>query len=208
MQINLIPEKLRPKIANPLPYIIVGTLCAVALVAMVYGVFWAEEVEDRCSKHSRELNELKKQLRGKDEVVERVQQLQAEIEEAEGQLGSLSDVIVGRIVWSRIMLELAEAAPPNLALKEISHSGTDATCKVLGTSSSPGAGPDVARLASNLRTSKYLGKVFRSVKIDSCSSTLAEGGGTAFALTMSLKKEFEPIAMVTNSEEGPDGTAE
>jgi len=206
MKVNLIPEKLRPKTANPLPYLIVGTLCAVSIPVMAYGVLWAGEAKERCSKHSREVNEFQKQLKGKDEVEAQVRQLQEQIEEAEGQLSSLSDVIAGRIVWSRVMLELATAIPPNLALKEISYSGTGATCELAGTSASLSAGPDVARFATDLRMSKYTGRVFRAVKIESCSSGTA--GKTAFSLSMALREDFQPVALAMSSEEGADGKAE
>ena len=209
MEVNLIPEKLRPRTANPLPYIVVGTLCAVSIPVMIYGVLWAGEAKERCSKYSRDVNEFQKQLKGKDEVEAQVRRLQEQIEETEGQLSSLSDVIVSRIVWSRVMLELAKAIPPNLALKELSYSGTGATCELAGTSASPTAGPDVARFATDLRMSKYIGRVFRTVKIESCSSGTAEPSPrTAFSLSMALREDFQPVALAMSSEEGADGEAE
>jgi len=204
--INLIPEKLRPKTVNPWPYIGVGTLCLLILGLTVYGMIWAQGAKERCAKLSGEVNKLERQAKDKGKVAERVGKLRAELEKAEKESDSLSGVLAGRVVWSRLMLEVAKAIPPSLALKELA-AGEGAGVYVLsGASSSKDAGPDVARFAAGLRSSAYVGKVFKAVKIDRCS--LADEAGpdsTTFSLQLPLREDFCPPTVVATTKGADHG---
>jgi Tfp pilus assembly protein PilN len=200
LDINLIPEKLRPKKVNPWPYIVVGTLCVLFLSLTIYGMVWAGSVKERCAKLSGEVNKLDKQVKDKGKVADQVAKLQGEIVKLEKESDSLSDILAGRIVWSRLMLEMAKAIPPSLAVKEFAGADGGGAYKLSGTSSSKEAGPDVARFAARLRSSAYVGKVFKVVKIDSCSLAV-EGGpaSTAFSLHMALRDNFCPVTAVASA---------
>jgi len=110
IRINLLPPELRPVKRTPLPYILSFVLVFIAVVVMLG--FFAEtqkqimDARAKVREHEREFDTLK----GVTEEYNKLVALQFELKD---KIETINEIATDRVIWSELLLKLAELAPPN-----------------------------------------------------------------------------------------------
>jgi Tfp pilus assembly protein PilN len=111
ININLLPEGMRPVKRTPLPYIISVAIVVLALVGM--GAEWML-LHGKLAERKDELARVEKALAVYGDVVEDAKKLEREKQALETKTEVINEVMSDRIVWSKHLWRLSTLTPDNV----------------------------------------------------------------------------------------------
>jgi Tfp pilus assembly protein PilN len=127
IDINLLPVELRPRPRSPLPYLMTVVL-AIAVVS--YCLIAFVDKWQTISDFEKRITELDEQIAEVHESAEAVKELEAGNRLLNAKQAAISTIMPDRIVWSKVIVMLAELVPEDVWLSDLAVSSKSVPIQV------------------------------------------------------------------------------
>lgn len=116
IQVNLLPEELRPIKRTPIPYIISVLILAGAIAGMVY---MYNNTQSIIQGHQDLAAQYQSEFAGLESVVTKYNEMVSLKRTLSQKIATIDEIVKGRVIWSQQLFNLSDLLPENVWLSEI-----------------------------------------------------------------------------------------
>lgn len=202
MRINLIPDKLRPSRASPVPYMPLAGLLAISLIWIVTQFASVGGARSEASDYRKEHKRLALQLKEFKNLPGRVEHAEGERDTLKLKAAAVTVLTHSGFVCTDVLQALAKAASDDLCLTSVSIDFARGSVTIKGYGSEGTADIDAASFVKSLNQNKAILRAFHSAELNYCnSSRRGETTVKQFGVSLTFRDEGVQTTLADDKED-------